>query len=198
MHRRSFYIVNAITIYRIIISPVLLLLIINNQPEVFKWVLFFSFFTDAIDGFLARQYKIVSAMGSTLDSIGDDLTIGVAVIGILVFRPEFIKQEIVSVALLLSLFIIQVILAFYRYGKISSFHTISAKIATILQALFLILFYLSGPNYLLFYIAVVFTAIDLIEEIILVLMLPRWRTNVKGIYWVIKNKESESSDYWFS
>ncbi len=198
MHRRSFYIVNAITIYRIIVSPVLLLLIINNQPEVFKWVLFFSFFTDAIDGFLARQYKIVSAMGSTLDSIGDDLTIGVAVIGILVFRPEFIKQEIVSVALLLSLFIIQVILAFYRYGKISSFHTISAKIATILQALFLILFYLSGPNYLLFYIAVVFTAIDLIEEIILVLMLPRWRTNVKGIYWVIKNKESESSDYWFS
>lgn len=181
--------VNGITLYRIIAVPFLILLIINHRPEIFKWFLGISFFTDAIDGYLARRYKVVSKLGATLDSIGDDLTIAVAMTGMIVFKPAFFSEEIIPLVLLFILFVFLVVLAVIRYRKISSFHTYAAKIAAILQGSFLVLlFFLDEPVHILFYITAAVTAIDLAEEIILVLLLPQWETDVKGLYWVLRKK----------
>jgi CDP-diacylglycerol--glycerol-3-phosphate 3-phosphatidyltransferase len=188
--KRSYYFINALTVYRMMAAPVLLLFIIYHQLEIFKWLLSISFFTDAIDGYLARNYKATSKFGSILDSIADDLTIAVAIIGIIVFKPGFLENEIIFVSILLSLYILQIALSLIRYGKISGFHTYTAKIAAILQGIFLLLiFFLPGPVYPLFYITSFITIIDLLEEIILVLILPQWRDNVKGLYWVIKKQK---------
>ena len=143
VNKNSYYIVNGITLYRIIAAPVLLLLIINHRQDIFKWLLAISFFTDAIDGFIARRYKVTSKLGSTLDSIGDDLTIVAAVTGIFVLKPEFVRQEATPIILLLVLFLLQTILALIRYRRLSSFHTHAAKIAAILKGIFLLLFFLT-------------------------------------------------------
>ncbi|HKZ67672.1 MAG TPA: CDP-alcohol phosphatidyltransferase family protein [Chitinophagaceae bacterium] len=189
MQKRSYYIINSITLYRLLAAPFLLFLIISRQPDLFKWLLAFSFFTDAIDGYLARRYKVVSVMGAKLDSLGDDLTVIVGIIGLFVFKPEFINQEFIWLLLIFILFIIQVIYAFIRYGKITSFHTWLAKLAAILQGSFLILaFFMPEPLRLLFYTAVAVTALDLVEEIALIFLLSKWKANVKGIYWVLKQK----------
>jgi len=45
------------------------------------------------------------------------------------------------------------------------------------------------PNLILFYAATIVTMLELTEEIILVNSLPQWKANVKGIYWVLKNKD---------
>ena len=190
MHKRAYYIVNGITLYRMLSAPLLIFLIIGAHEQVFKWVLIVSFFTDAIDGYLARTYTVTSKLGSKMDSIADDLTIVAAIAGIIVFKPAFLKHEIVFVIILLGLFILQTMLAFLRYHKISSFHTYIAKTAAVLQATFiLLLFFLPNPMYILFEIMAVVTIIDLLEEIILVIMLPEWETNVKGLYWVIRKKQ---------
>jgi cardiolipin synthase len=194
MDKRSYYIVNAITVYRLIAVPVLLLLILNRQFEIFKWLLIISFFTDAVDGYLARRFKVISKLGSTLDSIADDLTIAVAIVGIIEFRPGFLKDEIILISILLTLYMLQIILALMRYGKISSFHTYTAKIAAVFQGAFLILFFfLTKPVYILFYVTAIITIIDLAEEIILVLILPQWEANVKGLYWLRKSRHLKRS-----
>lgn len=187
MHKRSYYMVNSITLYRILAAPFLVLLIINYRLDWFKWLLALSFFTDAIDGYLARRYKVASILGAKLDSIGDDLTIVAGIAGMVVFKPEFLKHAMPYMILLLALFVIQTILALVRYGKVTSFHTYAAKIAAILQGVFLILlFFLDDPLYLLFYATVIVTGIDLLEEIVLVLMLPKWQANVKGLWSIMK------------
>lgn len=192
MHKRSYYIVNGITLYRLLAAPFLIFFVIDHRPDLFKWMLGISFFTDAIDGYLARRYKVTSIAGAKLDSIGDDLTILVAIIGIIVFKPEFIRQEMNLFLLLLVLFILQTILAFIRYGKMTNFHTYAAKTAAVLQGIFLLLFFfLDQPVYALFYMAAGVTAIELAEEIILILVLPKWEVNVKGLYWVLKKKRSK-------
>ncbi len=128
-------------------------------------------------------------MGARLDSIGDDLTFAVAVIGLAVTRSEFLREQWIIIAVLLALFFIQLFLAIIKYGKMSSFHTYLAKIAAILQALFLISsFFFESISYPLFYIACVVTAIELAEEIILVLIIPKWQTDVKGMFWVFQRK----------
>jgi len=60
MRKISYYFVNAITIYRVISAPVLFFLIITRQVDLFRWLLALSFFTDAIDGWLARRFKVSS------------------------------------------------------------------------------------------------------------------------------------------
>ncbi len=203
MHKRSYYIINAITFYRLLAAPILIFMIFNGNFNLFKWMLAVSFFTDLIDGFLARKFGTESVFGARLDSLGDDLTVIAAIIGIFVFKMQFVKDNLVIASIVFGLLIIQNIFALVRYHKISSFHTYSAKAAAILQGAFLILiFFLPHPNYFLFYAASVVTALDLAEEIILVLILPKWEANVKGIYWVLKRKSkneepTKGRDYQF-
>ncbi|MBP8940610.1 MAG: CDP-alcohol phosphatidyltransferase family protein [Saprospiraceae bacterium] len=189
IHKKSWYLINGITLYRIFAAPFLLILILNGRLDVFKWLLGLSFFTDLIDGYLARKYQVTSMLGARLDSIGDDLTVLVAMIALLVTQPAFIKQQIVIFIILLALFLIQAIYAFVRYGKFTSFHTYLAKAAALLQGLFfLAFFFLDRPNMVLFYVAALVTMLELIEETILVGMVKEWQTNVHGVWWWLKGR----------
>jgi len=192
MNKRSYYLVNGITLYRLLAAPILVCLIFAGKIDLFKWLLAVSFSTDAIDGFLARKFKVASAYGSKLDSIADDLTILAAVIGLFVLKRDFINDNLVIVSILLGLFVLQNILSLIKYRKLSSFHTYLAKVAAVVQGSFLILmFLLPEPVYPLFYAAVIISALDLVEETILVIIIPKWRTNVKGLYWVIKERKTK-------
>jgi phosphatidylglycerophosphate synthase len=188
-HKQAWYVINGITLYRIVTAPFLLILLFKGHYDIFKWLLAVSFFTDMIDGYLARKYKVTSVMGTRLDSIGDDLTVLVAMVGLFVMKPEFIKEEKLVFIILFALFLVQVSYAFIRYKKMTGFHTYFAKAAALLQGVFLLLvFFTDEPNIFLFYAAVIITMLQLIEEIILVALLPKWETNVRGLYWVLRNK----------
>lgn len=194
MDKKYFYIVNALTLYRLVTAPLLIFLAFNDRADIFKWLLAASFLTDAFDGYLSRRFKVASIAGSKLDSIADQLNVFAALTGIIFLRPEFLKQQAILLALLFALYLFKIILALIRYGKISGFHTYAAKVAAILQGVFLILFFfLPEPVYPLFYLTIIITAIDLAEEIVLVLLLPQWAANVKGLFWVLRKKDNTPS-----
>ncbi|WP_432328489.1 hypothetical protein ACRQ5D_04690 [Mucilaginibacter sp. P25] len=85
-------------------------------------------------------------------------------------------------------------MALIRYGKLTSFHTYAAKVASVLQGVFLVLvFFLPEPVPFLFYLTAGLTIIDLAEEILLVLILPQWQANVKGLYWMLRQIKKRGS-----
>lgn len=187
MHRSSYYIINGITLYRVVAAIYLCYLALTGQIEIFKWVLAFSFFTDAIDGILARRYRVTSIIGAKLDSIGDDLTVIMGIFGLFLFRNDFIQEQWPVILALVLLFLLQFSMALLRYGKFTAYHTYLAKGAALFQGSFLILsFFLPQCPLVLFYIAATITMLDLIEEIALVLLLPEWKANVKGLLWISK------------
>ena len=187
MQKTSYYIINSITLYRLIASLALFYFILANDLQAFRWMLVISFFTDAIDGYLARRFGVTSIMGSRIDSVADDLTVLMAVIGLVVWEQGFIVQEFTFIILLFAVYLVQLISALVKYGRITSFHTYLAKLAAVLQAVFLILvFFLPEWPLTLFYVTVVVTVVELVEEIILVWLLPKWEADVKGLYWVLK------------
>ncbi|HTJ12619.1 MAG TPA: CDP-alcohol phosphatidyltransferase family protein [Dinghuibacter sp.] len=191
MTKTALHTVNGITLYRIFIVPMLLVLIVWHHWTVFRWLLILSFLTDAIDGYLARKYRVVTKAGATLDSIGDDLTVLVAIIGLFIFRPSFIRQQTAIIIVLVALYLLTVITALVKYGKLTAYHTWLAKIAAFLQATFLMLFFfLPYTPITLFLIASIFTAADLIEEFAMTLLLPRWRPDVRGIYSLLRKAKS--------
>ncbi len=192
MNKTAYKIINGITLYRLLAAPFLFYLAFAGRIDLFKWLLPVSFFTDLIDGFLARKFKVTSEMGSRLDSIADDLTILASIAALFLFKQEFTKEQAFILTILFSLFVIQILVSLIRYRKTTSFHTYLAKASAILQGSFLILmFLLPYPIHWLFYLASFVTLLELIEEIILVILLPKWQINVRGLYWVLKNSTSQ-------
>lgn len=182
--------ITLITLYRTVAFPILVILIFTDRFDIFKWLLIVSFLTDAVDGFLARKFKANSVLGAKLDSIGDDLTILAAVIGLAVGKTEFLKTEWLIFAIPLGLFFVQLISALIRYGKMSSYHTWLAKLAAILQGFFMCaMFLFEQPAYWLFYTTAIVTTLELIEEIMIVVVLREWKTNVHSLYSVLQEKE---------
>lgn len=185
--KTGYYLINGITMYRLVAAPFLLLLAFTGNLTLFKWLACLSFLTDAIDGPLSRKYGVTSIFGSRLDSVADDATVFASTIALWIIYPDFIQNEWLTIIALLCLFGIQTVTALVAYKKVTSFHTYLAKTAAVAQAIFFIMiFFQIGPIQLAFYTAAMITGLQLLEEIILVILLPDWKANVKGLYWVLK------------
>jgi CDP-diacylglycerol--glycerol-3-phosphate 3-phosphatidyltransferase len=185
----AYYLINGITLYRVLAAPFLLGLLLSGPPAWFKWMVALSFFTDMIDGVLARFFQVNSTLGARLDSIGDDLTVLITTAGLLMIKPELLTEQWMWLLPLVILFLIQTAYALYRYKRISSFHTRLAKLAAFAQGLFLLTFWFFDTiHYPLFYTAVIITMLELAEEIVLVAWFKEWTTDVKGLYWAWKKR----------
>lgn len=185
---KNFNIADWFSFYRIFAAPILLLLIYLDQRLIFTWLLLISYSTDAIDGFLARKLKITSPRGSQLDSIGDQITLIIGLLGLFYFETNFIKANLVLILIAFIPYIIQMILAYLKYGKATAFHTYLAKLSAILQSLFILWSLFFTPNYTLFYIMIIIGLIETFEEITLIFMYDNWASDVKSIIWALRDK----------
>jgi len=184
---------NFISIFRIFSAPVLWILIYFGYETAFKWLLTLAFFTDMIDGIIARQLKQVTKLGSILDSYGDSLIIITGLIGLVIFNPDLFQKYVLVLIVVVSLHIIQLVLSLLKYGRPSSFHTRTAKLGALAVGMFILVtlhFYFIPW---LFYVTVVILILDAIEESVLVFLIPEWKTDVKGIYWYLRNKNKINS-----
>lgn len=185
---KNYNIADWFSFYRIIAAPVLLTLIWFDLRLIFTWFLLISYSTDAIDGYLARKLKITSPRGSQLDSFGDQITLIVGLIGLFYFENTFIKTNFVLIIIAFVPYIIQMFIAYFKYGKATAFHTYLAKLSAIVQSVFILWSLFFSPEYSLFYIMIAIGLLETFEEITLIFMYRNWASDVKGIYWALRDK----------
>lgn len=185
---KNFNIADWFSFYRVLIAPILLLLIWFDLRFVFTWLLLISYSTDAIDGYLARKLKITSPRGSQLDSIGDQITLIVGLIGLFYFETNFIVTNLTLIFIAFIPYIIQMVIAYLKYGKATAFHTYLAKLSAVLQSLFILGSLFFTPEYILFYVMIIIGLFETFEEITLIFMYANWASDVKGIYWAVRDK----------
>ena len=150
-----------------------------------------SFLSDAIDGILARRLKISSERGAFLDSLGDVLLLIVSVLGAFWFDKNLFIENKIPILIVIGLYVLLSLVVYIRHRRPSSFHTYMAKATFVLLALFFICLFFFDFSKLLFWSVIILSVIELIEEIIIALLLKENKTNVKGLYWVIKNRKVE-------
>ena len=188
---KNYNIADWFSFYRIFAAPFLILVVWSGQRELFTWLLLLSYSTDMIDGFLARKLKITSPRGSQLDSMGDQLTLIVAFIGLLRFEFEFISEQYQWILIPFVLYCIQMLIAFKKYHKATAFHTYLAKLSALTQGAFILWLLFFGPVYWLFYAMIIIGIIETIEEILLIFLYPQWVAGVKGYIWARNDKRRE-------
>lgn len=185
---KNFNIADWFSFYRIFAAPFLILLIWSDSRYFFAVLLLLSYSTDAIDGFLARKLKIVSARGAQLDSLGDQITLGIGLIGLFYFESEFIKTNLNLIIIAFIPYILQMFIAYLKYGKATAFHTYLAKLSAVIQSLFILYSLFFSPQYCLFYMMIVIGLLETFEEITLILLHKHWTSDVKGLFWLHKDK----------
>ncbi|MBO6607491.1 CDP-alcohol phosphatidyltransferase family protein [Psychroserpens sp.] len=184
---KNYNIADWFSFYRIAASPFLFGLIWLDEQFIFACLLAVSYSTDAIDGFLARKLKLVSPRGSQLDSFGDQITLIIGLIGLFYFEKTFIMENLTIIIIVFIPYIIQMILAYIKYGKATAFHTYLAKTSAIMQSAFILYALFFDPNYTLFYVMIVIGLLETFEEIVLIFMHKHWVSDIKGIYWAYKS-----------
>ena len=127
---------NALTALRIAAVPVLAWLAIVRDGDVFVAVLIACLIGDVVDGRLARALNATSSLGAQLDSIADTLLFLAAAGGIAVFHAEVISKHAVVFTLVPSAWIGENLVALWRYGRLSSFHTYLSRAAAVAMGLF--------------------------------------------------------------
>ncbi len=177
---------NLITIARILSVPVLLAFAVREQEVAFKWLLLAALLSDILDGLLARAFDLASAFGATLDSIADALLMGAAAYGIWEFHPSFVQEHGPAVLLVLGLWVLEMLVAFWRYGKLSSFHAYSIRVGAYMLGIFVMVLFIWGFHLWFFYLTIITIVLGYLEEFVLLWLLPEWTPNVRGVYWVLR------------
>lgn len=179
---------NFISFYRLVAFPVILWLAISENEPLFAIFLIINLVSDVLDGFIARTFKCETELGARLDSIADIGTYILAIAGIFIFKYQDIEPHLALFITFISLFFITDIVALIKFKRFSSFHLYSWKIGGYLQGGFFIALFSIGFYKYFFFFIMIWGILAFIEHIIIQMILPEMRSNVKGLYWVLKEK----------
>lgn len=183
---------NTLSAARIAAAPVLVALAAHGALAAFTWVLVVALLSDIADGLIARVFRLQSRFGALLDSIGDTLLLFASIYGVWVFHRDVLEAHWVAGALVIGAWLTENVAALVRYGRLSSFHTYLSKAAGYLLGIFIGVLFVFGFQPWLLYLAVAVSVLGNLEELVLLALLPEWRADVRGVWWVTGARGEES------
>jgi cardiolipin synthase len=160
---------NLITTIRIILTPIFVIYIINDQLITGLFILIISGLSDGIDGLVARLFNQKSRLGSYLDPLADKIILISAFVALSIrgLLPSWLTVMVISRDVII---LMGVSILFLTGMKINIRPAISSKITTCLQFFTVILVLAKDyiPNLekyiiFLFYLTALFTIISFLQ-----------------------------------
>ncbi|WP_295542162.1 CDP-alcohol phosphatidyltransferase family protein [uncultured Thiohalocapsa sp.] len=178
---------NLLSAFRLVAAPVLLLLASQGHREPFLWLLAVAFFTDAIDGTLARLTGQASRFGAMLDSWADVAVYAAVAVSMLLLWPGLVRQEWLAFSAVVASFVLPALVGLVRFRRFTSYHTRLVKVAVAATAVGLFLLLLEVAAWP-FRAAAAVAVLAALEEIAITLVLDRERSNVGGLLGVLRER----------
>lgn len=151
--KKIFNISNGLSLFRLVIAPVIMFLIIFDKMY-FALVLFIlAALTDFLDGYASRKFKKETKIGDLLDKLSDKLLLGFIILGFI------IKYNAYWSLFVLILVVASYIAGFHYFIKYKYRATLLGKINVWLQAITIVAFMIDFEyKFYLFWIVVIITA----------------------------------------
>lgn len=185
---RFWTIPNILSLYRILIFPFILYLLFTKNESLFTLFITISLITDILDGLIARVFKMQTRIGAKLDSWADAGTYILAFIAIYLFRWNEIRNEWVILFIFFITWILSYAAVLTKFKGLIGLHTYLSKLTGYLQGAFIVILFLFGYNAWLFYLCLCAGILACVEEMIIIMVIRQPMSNVKGLYWILKNK----------
>ena len=183
-----FNVPNALSLYRVATAPVILYSIFSGHRLLFAWLIIINLVTDALDGFIARHWKMETAIGTKLDSIGDLMTDFLVLLGLVLLEQPFVRSHILPIGLLFGFSLASQVLSLLRFRRLVSLHLYLSKLTNILLAVFFTVYFLVAYIPVLFYAMIIGGILAGVEEFAVLCFVQEHRENVRGLYWVLSSR----------
>lgn len=177
---------NLLSLLRIALTPVLLGLIWSADAQGFFWTLAVGFGTDMLDGFLARRLGQVTALGASLDGIGDLCLVTAALLGVGCFFPDAVHQFGPLFAVGCVPFVVLQVICFVRFRQPGVLHTWFAKVSSVVGSIAILSFFWVGHANWLGYLACVMGLLAQTEQLAIALTLRSWQTDMVSLWHVFR------------
>lgn len=178
---------NFLSFYRLLSFPFVIWLIYSDRESLFALFLCINLVTDILDGLIARIFKLQTEFGARLDSLADNGTYILAILGIYHFKLNEFDNSIYVLWGFISLLFTANFISFFKFKKWPSLHLYTMKISGYVQGIFFFTLFAFDYNIWMFYSAMIFGYLAMFEEIAILLILKEMKSDVKGLYWVLTN-----------
>jgi CDP-diacylglycerol--glycerol-3-phosphate 3-phosphatidyltransferase len=175
---------NGLTAFRLLCSPVLLALAWQGYAIAFLLLLAAAFFSDAVDGLVARLYGQVSEFGAKLDSCADVTLFVTITLCAWWLWPDIIRHEALYVGVVMACYLLPAIIGYVKFSAVTSYHTwlVKAALAAVGLSLYpLFLGFSAWP----FRLAIVLCVLAAAEEIAITLVSSELHSNVRSLWDVL-------------
>ena len=176
---------NLISLLRLIMAPVLLWLAWHAYARAVFIVLFASFASDVLDGYLARRLGQTSDAGARLDSVADfSIYLTIPLVGWWLW-PDIMRREAPYFITAIASTVLPPIIGYCKFRTGTSYHTRAAKLAAFSLGSSVLLLFAGWPPYL-FRLATPVIVYAALEEIAITLVLPESQSNVRSIWHIVR------------
>lgn len=169
---------NAITVLRIILS--VSLFFVRLYPLLFCSVYIICGLSDIADGYIARKYHLTSQLGSRLDTLADTIFVFIMLI---IYVPilKFPKLIIIWILMIALVKVAAIIIALFKYRRITGLHTYLNKAAGL--ALFCCPILLTFVSALpLSWLMCIICGIAAVEELTIQIISKELNVDTRGIF----------------
>jgi len=179
---------NVLSVYRILAIPFIIQAIASGNNSLFIILLSINLITDVLDGLIARLFHLQTELGAKLDSLADIGTYVMAFTGMIVLERSLVMVYRTEFTILIVMWILPQLLSLIRFGRFPSFHLWSYKVTGYIHGIFIFTFFVFGFHEVYFYFMLVISFFAYIEELLLVILLPGLRSNLKNIFFALRSK----------
>jgi phosphatidylglycerophosphate synthase len=177
---------NLLTGFRLVCTPVLLIMAWYGYATAFMLLLAAAFISDVLDGLAARLSGQVSQFGARLDSWADATLFSTITISAWWLWPDVVRREAVYVGLVMACYLLPAIVGYLKFRAITSYHTWIVKCAVAAIGLSLYVFFLGGPVWP-FRLATVLCVLAAIEEIAITAVSTELHSDVRSLWDVLRH-----------
>ena len=179
---------NLLSIYRLLSFPALVYCLRQEQTHTFSLLFSISLITVILDGWIARTFHLESKLGAKLDSWADTVTYIAGFWAIFTLKWPAIAPHISWIFAFAIAWIALYLAMFIKFRGVIGLHSYSFKITAYLQGACMMALLWFGFWDWLFYLAIGWGIFACLEEIAIVMYLSEARTDVRGLYWLLREK----------
>jgi cardiolipin synthase (CMP-forming) len=184
---------NALSLYRLFSFPFVLIFIFLGHHDLFVFFIWFNLTTDILDGWIARKFNQVTEIGARIDGLADTGTYILGLTGIFVFKWTYFQPHAISFFTFIGFFIISRLFSFIKLGRFHGFQTYGGKIGGYIHGTFFLVLFIIGFYQWFYYVMIISGIIVFSENVLITLVLSESRSNVKGLYWLLKTRKDQEN-----
>lgn len=185
---KIFNIPNLLSSYRLLIFPVILWLAATRNEKPFVILICISLITDALDGFIARKFNLVTKFGAQIDNMADFVTFFLAIYGLFVFRWEFVRPHVWILFIFMGVLLFSYVLGLLKFRKMPGLHIYSCVATGYIQGLFFFVLFADRFYLWLYYFAIGFGTLAYLEKNVILMIIDEITPGKKGLYWILSEK----------